>query len=37
VLTGVSFALIAALVAGLGLVLVAVAKDSPPERQRRVK
>ena len=37
VLTGVSFALMAALVAGLGLVRVAVAEDAPPQRQRRVR
>jgi hypothetical protein len=37
VLTGVSFALMAALVAGLGLVLVAVGEDAPPQRQRRVR
>ena len=37
VLTGVSFALMAALLAGLGLVLVAVVEDAPPQRQRRVR
>jgi hypothetical protein len=37
VLTGVSFALMAALIAGLGLVLVAVGEDVPPQRQRRVR
>ena len=37
VLTGVSIALMAALVAGLGLVLVAVAEGAPPQRQRRVR
>jgi hypothetical protein len=36
-LTGTGYALIAALVAGLGLVLAAVTPESPPTRRRRVR
>jgi hypothetical protein len=36
-MTGVAFALFAALAAGLGLVLAAVVEEDPPERRRRVR
>jgi hypothetical protein len=36
-MTGVAFALFAALAAGLGLVLAAMVEEDPPERRRRVR